>query len=282
SDLFLTKLDSEGKIVWQQTLGAAARAEGAAISIAANGDIVVAGTVSGSFQDVSTDGDMVVARFNANGDEQFSTVVRSFGADTASAVTVGDDGSVYVAGKSATGGGDAFIARLDSNGQVQERRTIDSGGSDAVKALAKASDGSLLALTSEGGMARLRKVDAASLASDLGSADLGARDARAIAVAADGQIAVGGAAAGDGCVAWLGADLSDVAFTLIGSSGTDQVDSLTYLAGALYVGGRTTGDLDGVRRGSVDGFVARIGTASGTIETISQFGQPTLRTEPVR
>src|SRR5690606_13273635 len=191
SDLFLTKLDSEGKIVWQQTLGAAARAEGAAISIAANGDIVVAGTVSGSFQEMSTDGDMVVARFSANGDEQFSTVVRSLGADTASAVAVGDDGSVYVAGKSATGGGDAFIARLGSNGQVQERRTIDSGGSDAVKALAMASDGSLLALTSEGGMARLRKMDAASLASDLGSADLGARDARAIAVAADGQIAVG-------------------------------------------------------------------------------------------
>lgn len=282
SDLFLTKMDSEGKVVWQQTLGTGASAEGAAVTVAANGDVVVAGTVTGSFNGASTDGDMMVARFGANGDEQFSSVVRAFGADSASAVAVGNDGSLYVAGKSASGGGDAFIARLSATGQVQERRTIDSGGSDSVKALAIGADGDLLALTNEGGTATLRKIAAGSLATDNGSIDLGARDARVIAVAADGQIAIGGASAGDGFVARIDAALTGSAFTNLATAGYDQVDSLTFMDGALYAGGRTTGDLQGPRTGSVDGFVARIGAATGSVESIKQFGQPTLRTEPVR
>jgi hypothetical protein len=282
SDLFLTKLDSEGKTVWQQTLGAAASAEGAAVSIAANGDVVVAGTVTGDFDDTRSDGDMVVARFSAKGDEQFSSVVRAFGADRANAVAVADDGTIYVAGKSSTGGGDAFIARLSASGQVQERRTIDSGGDDSVRALKISADGGLLALTSEGGMARLRKLSATSLTTDVNSIDLGARDARAIAIAADGQIAVGGASAGDGFVARIDAGLVSASFTQLATSGNDQIDSVTFMNGALYAGGRTAGDLDGLRTGSVDGFIARIGAASGTLEAITQFGQPRLRTDPVR
>lgn len=282
SDLFLSKLDSEGKVVWQQTLGAAATAEGAAITVAANGDIVVAGTVTGDFGGTNTDGDMVVARFSANGDEQFSTVVRALGADRASAVAVGNDGSVYVAGRSASGGGDAFIARIGATGQVQERRTIDSGGTDSVKALAIGADGDLLALTSENGTARLRQISAGSLATDVNTLDLGARDARVIAIAADGQIAVGGASAGDGFVARIEADLSDATFVQLATAGSDQVDSLSFMDGTLYAGGRTTGAFDGTRKGTVDGFIARIDVTSGTLEAVSQFGQPTLRTEPVR
>jgi hypothetical protein len=282
TDLFLSKLDSTGKVVWQQTLGAAATAEGAAITIASNGDIVVAGTVTGDFMGTRTDGDMLVAKFSSNGDEQFSTVVRAFGADSASAVAVAEDGAVYVAGKSASGRGDAFIARLNETGQIQERRTIDSGGVDSVKALAIGSDGALLALTSEGGTATLRKIAAGSLATDLGTLDLGARDARVIAVGTDGGIAVGGASGGDGFVARIDADLSGASFINLATSGKDQVDSLTFMGGALYAGGRTTGELQGSRTGAVDGFVARIGAATGEVESIRQFGQPTLRTEPVR
>lgn len=282
SDLFLTKLDSEGKVVWQQTLGAAASAQGAAVSVAANGDIVVAGTVTGAFDGVTTDGDMVVARFSANGDEQFSTVVRTAGLDTANAVAVGNDGTIYVAGKSASGGGDAYITRIGATGLVQERRSIDSGGGDSVKALAISADGNLLALTNENGTATLRKIQAGSLTTDMGSIALGARDARVMAVAADGQIAVGGASAGDGFVARIDVGLGSSSFTQLASSGTDQVDSLAFMNGDLYAGGRTTGALQSSRAGLVDGFVARIDAAGGAVESIKQFGQPTVTTEAVR
>jgi hypothetical protein len=282
SDLYLTKLDSEGTVVWQQTLGAAANATGAAISIAPDGDIVVAGTVSGDFNGVATDGDLVVSRFSANGDEQFASVVRGFGADVATAVTVGGDGTLYVGGKSATGGGDAFVARLSPTGLVQERRTIDSGGSDSLKALAISADGDLLALTNESGTATLRKIAAGSLATDTGAINLGTRDARVLAVASDGQIAVGGAVAGDGFVTRIDAALTTQSSTVLATAELDQVDSLSFMGDDLYAGGRTTGDLGGTRVGATDGFIARIGATDGAVESIKQFGQPALVTASVQ
>ncbi|MDP9414070.1 MAG: hypothetical protein M3Q08_08250 [Pseudomonadota bacterium] len=296
-DLFLTKLNSEGKVVWQRTLGAAGSSQGAAVTVAANGDIVVAGTVAGPFDgSVGSDSDMLVVRFDANGDEKFATSVRTVGNEEASAVTVGADGSIYVGGKASSGGGDAFIARIDATGTLSERRVIDGGGSEGVTALAIDGSGQLLALTREGGTARLRRVDAQALGTDLGAIDLGAADARAIAVSKTGEIAVGGATSTalsgtaigapsggrDGFVARIDAALTGATVTYIGTGADDQVDSVTYMSGALYVGGRTTGDLDGARRGAVDGFLSRLDSGTGAIQSINQFGQAALRTEPVR
>lgn len=295
-DLFLTKLSSEGAVVWQRSLGATGGGQGAAVAVAANGDITVAGTVNGSFNDASSDGDMVVARYSALGDERFATVIHAAGADRANAIAVGADGTVFVGGKSATGNGDAFLARIDSAGKLQERRTIDGGGTDSVIGLAIGADGNLLALTNQSGEARLRSISATSLGSDLGSLSLGQADARAIAVAADGTIAVagstsaalGGAQANalgggrDGFVTRIDSALSGASTTYIASAADDQIDSVAFMNGDLYVGGRTTGALDGAKRGSVDGFVGRIDAASGAIESVTQFGQTALRTEPVR
>ncbi len=293
-DLFLSKLNSEGAVVWQRALGAAGRAQGAAVSVAANGDVVVAGTVTGGFDGANSDGDMLVARFDARGNEKFATLVRSAGADTANAVAVRADGTIFVGGKSA--GGDAFVARLDATGKLAERRTIDSGGVDGVTALAIDDAGNLLALTREGTQARLRRIDGRVLATDLASVNLGTADARAIARAPDGSIAIVGStlaalpgtqvnATGggrDGFVARLDAGLGTVAVTYVATGGDDQLDSVAFMNGALYVGGRTTGALDGARRGAVDGFVSRLDVATGAVQSNRQFGQAAARTEPVR
>ena len=296
-NLFLTKMDSTGTVVWQRSLGASGSSTGAAVSLGADGSIVVAGTVTGSFNGVtSADGNMVVAKYAANGDEKFSTVVHSTGTDVTKAVTVGADGSVFVAGRSASGKGDAFVARIDTTGKIADRRTIDSGGTDQINALAVDGDGNLLAVMSQDGNASVRKLDGTSLSTDLGSIDLGTADVRAIAVAADGTIAVGGATSAalagsqvnaksgerDGFVARIDSGLSGASVTYLGSAADDQVDSIAFIGSDLYAGGRTTGDLAAPRRGPTDGFVARIDAATGAIENTTQFGQALLRTEPVR
>ncbi|MBL7395844.1 hypothetical protein INQ29_23710, partial [Escherichia coli] len=66
-------------------------------------------------------------------------------------------------------------------------------GSDSVNALAIDDDGNVLALVSHDGNAELRKLQGSSLATDMGSLSLGTADARVIAIADDGTIAVGGA-----------------------------------------------------------------------------------------
>lgn len=294
-DLFLTKLASDGTVVWQQSLGAAGRAEGAAITIAANGDVVVAGTLQGQFDGSDSDGDMLVARFGAGGEEKFATLVRALGSDRASAVTVGNDGAIFVGGRSASGGGDAFLARMDETGRLIERRVIDSGGGDAVRALAIAGDGSLLALTSENGSAQLRRIRGDGLATDLGAVTLGSADARSLAVASDGSIAVAGATrmvlAGaqvnaisggrDGFVTRLDAALAVQGTTYIGSAGDDQIDSIAFMGAALYAGGRTTGSLAGGLSGATDGFVTRLDPGTGALSSTSQFGRTGVRNEPV-
>ncbi|GAB5349260.1 NHL repeat-containing protein [Alteriqipengyuania sp. 357] len=295
-DLFLTKLDSEGQVVWQRQLGASESASGAAVSLGPNGQIVVAGTVTGNFDGVDSDGDMLVARFDADGAELSSTLVRAVGSDAATSVAVADDGTIFVGGRSATGGGNAFIARIDAQGQLRERRRFDSGGSDTLTALAIGSSGELLALTKEGGSATLRRIDSTSLATDLGSIALGTADASVIAVAADGTIGVGGSTSGavtgdqtnalaggrDGFVAQISADLSTTRVTYLGTASSDRIDSLTFMNGNLYAGGRTTGDLGGTRQGTSDGFVARLDAGTGAIANIQQFGLSTRSAEPVR
>jgi hypothetical protein len=294
-DLFLTKMDSEGKIVWQRTLGAAGSAQGAALSVAANGDVVVAGSALGFNGTTGDDTDILVARFGANGDETFSTTLGGLGNDSANAVTIGADGSIYVAGKTSTGGGDAFVARLNATGKVVDRTTLpDSGGNDVVNALATDASGNLLVLTRENGVAKLHRLDGGALSSELGAIDLGTADARAIAVSAGGEIAVAGttsvalngaqsgALSGgqDGFVARIDADLTSATTTYVGSDKDDQIDSVTFMGNAIYVGGRTTGAIDGALRGKVDGFIARV-EADGTIGSTSQFGIASARTSAV-
>ena len=221
------------------------------MTIAPDGGIVVAGTVTGGFDGANSDGDMMVARYDASGGETFSTLVRSLGAQSATAVAVGADGAIYIGGQTEANGGDAYLARLDATGMLKETRTIGGAGTDTIKALAISGDGKVLALTSEGGQATLHKLGAGSLATDIATLGLGRADARAIAVAADGTIAVGGAtdaalsgtqanatgAGRDGFVARIDAGLSGAAITYVATAGEDQVDSVAFLGGEIYAGG---------------------------------------------
>lgn len=296
-DLFLTKVDSEGNVVWQRSLGTAGSAQGAAVAIAPNGEIVVAGTAAGTSADGdSGQTDMVVTRFTAKGEELSSTTIRQVGNEAASALTIGNDGSIYVAGRASTGGGDAVIVRLDASGKLAERRTIDSGGSDSISSLAIDNEGNLLALTNERGTATLRRIAAGSLTRDLGSVALGIASVRAIAVSENGQIAVVGttsanlegplrnarSAGQDAFVTLIDPDLTLAGTSYICTAEIDQADSVAFLNGALYVGGRTSGALDGEKLGKVDGFVARIDAATGAVQTVSQWGRRTSSVEPVR
>ena len=271
AEMVLTKLDNRGAVVWQRSLGVAGTTEGAALALAPDGGIVIAGTAAGDVGGAPSDGDMLVAKYSTAGDEEFVSLVRSLGADRAEAVAVAGDGSIVVGGRNAAGEGQ--LVRLDVAGRVAERRSLGSG---IVRAVAFDGDGSLLSVVQTGSDAVLRRTGA-GLSQDFSSLALVGMDARALAVDDDGRIAVGGSAtlAGqrDGAVALVDAALGSENRIALASGGDDRVDSVAFLGGKLQAGGRTTGSIGAPRTGSVDGFVASIDVASGVVTGTSQWGR---------
>ena len=290
--LFVTKRDSAGNVLWQRGLGFAGSSQGAALALAPDGGLVVAGTAA----DPAGGSAMLVARFAANGDERFTQKLRAASADSASAIAVAADGTIFLGGRTSRGGGDAYLARLDPAGTLAQYRTLDSGGDDRVTALALDAEGRLLALMQQGTSSLLQRYDPQALDTPTGAIALGSAQARALAVAADGAIAIGGATLGavagdqvnapvggrDGFVTRISADLGSVATTYLATAGDDQVDSLGFLGDTLFVGGRTSGLLGGAQRGPVDGFIGRIDPATGTVSAVEQFGTVGTRVGAVR
>lgn len=290
ADLFLARLDDSGGVVWQRSLGAAGTAEGAAMTLAANGDLIVAGQVTGSFDGAATDGDMLVARYTAGGDEVFASPLRRLGAGAATAIATDSQGRILIGGSE---NGEATLVRLGADGSLQERQAI--AGASGVTALATGADGRLVALARGATGARVMTLDAGALATVTATRDLGMVDARALALAPDGRIAVAGATATDlpgaqvngrgaghdAFLTLLGADLGSAATTYVGSEGDDGADSIAVMGDSLYLGGRTRGALAAPRSGSVDGFVARIDLATGSAAQVRQFGAAGAEAAPV-
>lgn len=108
-DVALMKYDTAGRLVATRTLGAASTASGYAIAIDTNGDVAVAGSVTGALNTSKTDAgktgevanvaDSFVTVFNKDGEEQWTQRRGARAADEATSVTFGSDGMVYIGGR---------------------------------------------------------------------------------------------------------------------------------------------------------------------------------------
>lgn len=120
-DVALSKYDSAGNLVWSRTLGAAETASGYALSVAADGKVAIAGSVTGVLDPGSSGldakkADSFVTLFDASGQEMWTQRRAARLEDEATAVAFGADGTVYVAGRarSAMPGSDGGIGGWDS------------------------------------------------------------------------------------------------------------------------------------------------------------------------
>ena len=126
-DVALMKYDSAGRLVITRTLGAASTASGYAIAIDANGDVAVAGSVTGALNTGTTDAgkagdvadlaDSFVTVFDKDGQEIWTQRRGARAADEATSVSFGADGTVYIGGRArsavtgaaAVGGWDGYV-----------------------------------------------------------------------------------------------------------------------------------------------------------------------------
>jgi hypothetical protein len=126
-DVALMKYDTAGRLVATRTLGAASTASGYAIAVDANGDVAVAGSVTGALGTKATDAgktgdvadvaDSFVTVFDKDGQELWTQRRGARAADEATSVSFGADGVVYIGGRAksavtgaaALGGWDGYV-----------------------------------------------------------------------------------------------------------------------------------------------------------------------------
>lgn len=256
-DLILVKLDSLGRQVWQRSLGTAGSAEGLAVTVSPAGDIRVGGTMTTAG---GAERDLLVAGFNARGDELFLSQVRQIGDEALQGFTPSRDGGTFVSGRGSDGV--STLTRLDVAGRVIERMPVTGG---QVRAIASAPNGDLLLLTGDNNNAAVLRYSGANLSIAPQVQEIAGLAASSLAVAEDGQVIVGGKRSGEGTVALLGT--GSLRFVPLGA-GVDEVGQLLVRGGELFVGGRSR-----AAEGSTSAFLARIDTTSASLAEVQQWGR---------
>ena len=314
TDGFISKYSADGSRIWTQlitstnnlSLGESANG----IAIASDGAIYIVGSVSGPTdgQGHSGDFDAFITKLSADGTRAWTRLVGSSSAEFGAAITIGLDGSIYIAGTTSGAGSldgvarnlssysDAFVTKFSSDGTKVWTRLISSEGFDQAYALTTGSDGFIYVAggtdgslggqtNSGGGDAFLTKV--AADGSLIWTRTLGTGDsvyATALTNASDGSVYVAGHARGN--LDGLSSNGSYDAFianynsngvkawtrTLGASAGDGAYGLATASDGSIFVAGLANGVLDGqASAGNNDVFVARY-NADGTKVWTKQFG----------
>ncbi len=164
SDIFITKLNATGTLVWAKNIGSANSSEGRALAIDAAGSIYLTGNFGGTTDfdpgagttNLTSAGnnDVFVLKMNSGGDLTWAKNLGGSSPDQARALTVDAAGNCYVAGHfsgtadfdpgagtenlTSNGGQDAFITKLTTNGDYVWAKNL--GGVDDDQALSLSVD----------------------------------------------------------------------------------------------------------------------------------------------
>ena len=243
-DAFISKYDASGNKAWTRLVGGTAFERGVALATGLDGSIYLAGVTESAFDGQTSNGglDAYVSKFDTSGNKLWTRLVGGTGTDYTSAIAVGLDGSIYLAGdtdgaiggQANSGEKDAFLTKLDPNGNTLWTRLVGSTADDSGSALTIGLDGSIYLGGSTSG-----SID--------GQANSGIRDPFVAKFDSSGTkawTAMGGSVNGDSCFALA-----------------------TGLDGAIYAAGSTSGNLGGqVNAGSSDIFLAKF-VVSSTADT---------------
>src|SRR5207302_5333952 len=100
-DVYLTKYDSAGNVVWQNLLGSAGDASGYDLALDPSGGVVVTGASTADLTTSSVaDGnnDSFVARYDGNGVQSWIKLIQTLATNQANAVSVDASGNIYIGG----------------------------------------------------------------------------------------------------------------------------------------------------------------------------------------
>ncbi|WP_413410340.1 SBBP repeat-containing protein [Prochlorococcus sp. MIT 1313] len=156
-DVYLSKYNSDGTKSSTQLFGSASSDYATAITTANDGSIYIAGYTYGNLDGQTNSGntDAFITRYNANGTRDSTQLLGSgpTGYEEAHAITVGKDGSIYIAGwttgnldgKTNSGGRDIFLSRfmnkkLELSYELRKAKRKDGSSSTETDGIALETD----------------------------------------------------------------------------------------------------------------------------------------------
>ncbi len=281
-DVYLTKYDSAGNVVWQNLVGSAGSASGYGLALDPSGGVVISGA---STADLSTnsvaDGnnDSFVARYDTSGNQTWIKQIQTLATNQAGSVSVDASGNIFIggavsggvigAGQTAQGGGDAYLAKFDANGNLLAENQFGTSGADQVSATATASDGSLYVASIQNGQAVVAKYAGGDItAAPVWTQTLGALSSGGaiggLAVSGN-QVYVSGTtsnanltAGGQASIASASTGGTDAfVFNLSDNGSTSTANHVSYI-------GTSASDKGGAMTVGPDGTIYLAGTTSGT------------------
>ncbi len=287
-DVALLKYDSAGKLLYARSLGAADTATGYSIAVSSDGKVAVAGSVAGTLTGATTGPinsdsngtvtDSFVSLYDANGDESWTVRRGGLLEDEATAVAFGQDGVVYVAGRtksdlpgatgSASQGGydnylTGFAADITGTPKALFTTHFGSAENDTVSGMV-VDGGKVIVASKEGSEAMLRSFDVST------------------SVVTENRTALNSAGVYETKpVTYTKAATMTVGATRdLGTLKGGDIAGLSIDNGQLYVGGYTTNgsltvnNVKSAASGGSDGFVARISLdlTSTSGDTLAYYG----------
>jgi hypothetical protein len=120
------------------------------VAVGADGSIYVAGVTSKSFDSQLLVGDTnaFLSKFSASGNKLWTKFIGT-GSTEARSISVGTDGSLYLAGWTSSvtltgdSGSDGFVSKISTDGSLIWNKNINSFGGDRVEGISASSDGSI-------------------------------------------------------------------------------------------------------------------------------------------
>ena len=146
SSVLLAKFQTDGSLIWAQTLEGTNVNAGESLAITQDGNLVLTGLVNGSNSGIIP-ADVLLAKFQANGSLVWAQTFGGAGIDIAYSLVIAPDGNLALTGQTnsfGAGGYDVLIAKFQANGSLAWAQTLGGSGNDYGRNLAITSNGSLL------------------------------------------------------------------------------------------------------------------------------------------
>jgi len=140
-DVYVVKLDANGKLQWTKTIGGKKEDVGTSIIQTSDGGYAIGGYTE-SFG--AGGWDVYLVKLDANGNLQWTKTIGGKGWEAGLSLIQTSDGGYAIAGYTSsfgTGGTDVYVVKLDTHGNLQWTKTIGGPGNEIGISLIQTSDG---------------------------------------------------------------------------------------------------------------------------------------------